>query len=328
MLLYGESSSGKSTLAVDFGMHIATGRDLLGRACSTGLVVHVAGEGVSGLGLRVRAHRKAHALDDVPYAIVKRAIDLAQTDDVQWLIETIEKASRERGMPAALVIVDTLARCAAIDENSSAEMGTVISGCDRVIRETGATVLLVHHTGKDRSNGPRGSSALHAAVDAEIEVRGTRGVRQVEVKKQRDGDADISWQCELRTIELGLDPETGDAITACYVEHIDRAPAHALGQHRAAQSRGGKAGHGRIQQVVLEIIRKHAGDTGVRISKPALVRIAGSDHGVKRSASVYDAVKSLVEAGKLDDADGGVSLVGNGHVLPGKEEPVQAQRLQ
>ena len=32
-------------------------------------------------------------------------------------------------------------------------------------------MILCHHTGKDRSQGLRGHSSLHAAMDAEIELR-------------------------------------------------------------------------------------------------------------------------------------------------------------
>ncbi|MGK3687187.1 AAA family ATPase, partial [Escherichia coli] len=39
------------------------------------------------------------------------------------------------------------------DENDSRDMGAFIRGCDELKRRTGATVLVVHHSGKDETKG-------------------------------------------------------------------------------------------------------------------------------------------------------------------------------
>ncbi|MBX9265093.1 helicase RepA family protein, partial [Klebsiella pneumoniae] len=76
------------------------------------------------------------------------------------------------GKPVQLIVIDTLARCfGGNDENDAKDMGAFIEGCDTIKRETGATVLVVHHSGKDDTKGARGSSAFRAALDAEFNVR-------------------------------------------------------------------------------------------------------------------------------------------------------------
>jgi hypothetical protein len=327
VLLYGESSSGKTTLAVDVGMHIATGRDFLGRRCSAGAVIHVAGEGVPGLAARVRAYRKVHRIGDVPYVVVHRTIDLALAKDVEWVIDTIAQVARERGKQVALVIIDTLARCAGIDENLSADMGRVIRACDRV-RATGAAVMLVHHTGKDPTKGARGSYALHAGIDTEIEVSGTSGLRNVEVTKQRDAPAGDSWQFELRQVELDRDPETGRAITACYVEHRESAPDYTgVRRGRAAiQSRAQPLQLRKVQRRVVQIVREHADRGVLRVPKAVIIRDAHEKHGQSRPP--YDTINQLVSAGVLIEDERGIGLVDRTHAPLEVKEVGQEVRSQ
>lgn len=47
----------------------------------------------------------------------------------------------------------------------------IIQGCDYIKAKTRATVLIIHHSGKDEDKGTRGSSAFRAALDAEFNVR-------------------------------------------------------------------------------------------------------------------------------------------------------------
>jgi len=87
-----------------------------------------------------------------------------------------------------LFVFDTLARCiAGADENSARDMGLVVANLDRIRRATSACVLAVHHTGKDMTAGARGSSALRAALDTELELTAIDERVTVKVTKQKDG---------------------------------------------------------------------------------------------------------------------------------------------
>lgn len=75
-------------------------------------------------------------------------------------------------LPIRLIVLDTLARCfGSNDENAAKDMEAFIQGCDILKAKTEATILLVHHSGKDQDKGARGSSALRTALDAEFNVR-------------------------------------------------------------------------------------------------------------------------------------------------------------
>jgi predicted ATP-dependent serine protease len=140
-----------------------------GAARGPGPVLYVAAEGASGLSPRVAAWEyawqagRARGLTVWPEPV--KLLERPRVDDLVALV-------REDGY--RLVVVDTLARSLiGADENSARDVGLAVDAADRVKRATGCTVLLVHHTGKDRTT-VRGSSALEAGVDTVYALDGTR----------------------------------------------------------------------------------------------------------------------------------------------------------
>ena len=95
-------------------------------------------------------------------------------------------------------------------------MGRLIRACDGLKARTGATVLLVHHTGKDDSKIARGASALRAACDYEylVERAQTPDPQVVaKCKKMKDGKDDHAAQFILKERHL-FDDSDGDPVTS------------------------------------------------------------------------------------------------------------------
>lgn len=68
--------------------------------------------------------------------------------------------------------MDTLARSfGSGNENAPQDMGEFIQGCDDLMHEFGATVLVVHHTGKDAQSGARGHSSFFGALDTSMTLK-------------------------------------------------------------------------------------------------------------------------------------------------------------
>jgi RecA-family ATPase len=62
VVLYGDPAAGKSFLALDWGLSVATGVPALGHEVKKGEVVYIYGEGIRGLRQRAEARLKEHNL--------------------------------------------------------------------------------------------------------------------------------------------------------------------------------------------------------------------------------------------------------------------------
>jgi len=300
-LLFGEASCGKSTLALDLGLAIATGRPWRGRRTRAGLVVHVAGEGLHGLLARQTAAIRAGAVDPgAPYVTIDGGLDLAQPGDLADVIEAIAAAATECGATPALVILDTLARCFGVDENSGAEMRAAVAAADEIRRTTGAAVLIVHHAGKDTTKGARGHSSLRAAVDVELFVEGRENPRTLTVSKNRDLPMPEPMVFALHAVETGRDAETGEPLTACTVQHLDQPPPcnRTLPRGRNQQKLFG---------AIVEYCREHQTDA---VPGFALRRIAEAQ-GLRDRRRYAEALASLERDGHLVACTGGHRLAGD-----------------
>src|SRR5262249_55224898 len=120
-----------------------------------------------------------------------------------------------------LLVVDTLNRAASgADENTSKDMGQIIDAAKSLQAKFGGLVLLVHHSGKDKSRGLRGHSSLNAALDASIEVLKLDNRREWRVDKAKDGADEAAHAFRLQVIEIGCDDQ-GDPTTSCAVAPDD-----------------------------------------------------------------------------------------------------------
>lgn len=183
-VLYGPPKKGKTFVAVDLALAVATGRPWMGGPTEAGHVVYCLGEGVAGLSRRLEAWRLHHGCDGpADLAILPHVPQLHNPVDVADFIEAVTPAR------PALIIIDTLARAiVGVDENASKDMGEVVAQLDRIKEATGACVLVLHHTGKDAARGTRGSSALTGAIDTGVEVRGDPQAMTLATTEQKDAE--------------------------------------------------------------------------------------------------------------------------------------------
>jgi hypothetical protein len=125
------------------------------------------------------------------------------------------------GIGVALVVIDTLSRAMqGGNENASEHMGAFVINVDKLRIATGAHVMIVHHSGKDKAKGARGHSLLRAATDTEIEVE----AGQVKATKQRDLELPKPMPFRLESIEIGRDSE-GEVVTSAVALLGERPPS-------------------------------------------------------------------------------------------------------
>jgi len=223
-VIYGEPGSGKSFLAFDLCCAIARGASWSadGLRVKRGRCVYVFAEGASGAKQRVMAYRRQHGNDVAMPGMISERPNLFDAKDSALLCR---KILAQGG--ADVIVIDTLSAASpGADENAGRDLGKVIDHCKFLHAQTGALVVVVHHSGKDSSKGPRGWSGLHGAADAEIEVVRNGDYRLATVVKQKDGADGVAFGFKLKRVVVGLD-EDGDEISSCVIEHVADAPREA-----------------------------------------------------------------------------------------------------
>lgn len=258
IVVYGESGSGKSFWVTDAVAAIGRGVPWRGRKVKQGSVVYIVAEGSGGFKPRLNAYAAHNAapLEDIGMHIIAAAPNFTAKEDIIELVNSI------RALKPSVVVVDTLSRVlSGADENSGEDMGRVVKHCETIRKVTGATVILIHHSGKDATRGARGWSGLRAAADAEIEILRSDHDRVARITKQKDGD-DVAQEFgfTLSIVEVGRD-EDDEPVSSCVVVH---------GQGSAPAGKRAKLGVN--EQVLLRCL-------------PELSELAGEDPDV---ASLID----------------------------------------
>jgi len=195
--LVAQGGAGKSWIALEMGIAVAGGPDLLEMGISShGNVLYLPAEDPT-LAIKHRLYaarmavagsidRLAEALEIVP--LMGRAVDLmvpAWSDAIQRMAEG-----------KRLVIIDTLRRFHSADENSAGEMARLLGILEHICAQTGTSILFLHHTAK--------SAALNGAGDVQQASRGS----SVLVDNVRGGQFNLSGMSEAEARALGV--ELGD----------------------------------------------------------------------------------------------------------------------
>lgn len=293
-VLYGDSNTGKTFVAIDLGCAIARGVPWMGRRVEKGMVVYLATESPASVRTRLRAYQKHHGCSVPDFVVVTTPVNLFRSSaDTNAVIKLIRELESEHGVKCELIIGDTLARLAAgANENSGDDMTIVLENLDRIRAEVNASVLPIHHTGKDSAKGMRGWSGMRAAIDTELEVTvDSAGIGAVEVTKQRDlpgKGSRIGYR--LQVIPLGRGKWDQD-LTSCVVEPI----AAPVAPRRQVPL-------GKAQQAVVAVLKGHGSD--MRMSA-----IAAALEGDFRKQSVYNAADRLKDLGLLEISGGIAHLI-------------------
>jgi hypothetical protein len=187
---YSLPKRGKSFYFIELSLCKAAGAKFHGLDLgAAGKVLYLAAEGgavqVRDRALRIIERRKLDsAALDGNWILVDSPVKL----DVRKSVDDWLEQNKDFG-PFCLIIVDTLARCMAGDENQTADMNTAIDGCDYIRRIVGCDLILLHHQGwKDQR--PRGAIALFAALDGLMRFERDKemaGLTKVIVEELRDG---------------------------------------------------------------------------------------------------------------------------------------------
>ena len=189
-MIYGESGSYKSFVALDMALTLAFG--IPGQWNAPPVkndVLFMAGEGpvatakkrwpawMEWQDIEFRGDHRFFIKDRVPFF----------TDTEAW--EHVKEDLADLKAKPSLIVIDTMTRLlTGLDENSAKDASMITNFLEQLARYYECFVLAIHHTGKDQNKGARGSSAFYANMDAVISTRLRQGGTELRVRKQKDAD--------------------------------------------------------------------------------------------------------------------------------------------
>lgn len=302
MFFAGVPGAGKSFLALDVALAIVRGVDWFGADTEQGNVGYIAAEAAGSFSTRLRGYLRHHGLtakDIEPgFNLLGAGVHLGDKEQLKLLAESV------RAFSPRLIVVDTLAAVTGGIDHNTSEMQKAIDGAKLLQRETGATVLIVAHHGKDEAKGIMGWQGVTAAAATIIAVTKSDDesapTRYAKVMKQRNGIEGISYKWMLEAVALGQDAK-GHEI------------ASAVPRYLGIGAKKPKARLGANEQLVFDIVMEHDGElTEAELIEQVMAKLPEPEQGKedRRRYSARRAIGSLVRekraiverAGKLSVA--------------------------
>lgn len=224
--LYGQRGMGKTFLALDFALSIATGKDWNGfKVDCPGRVAYLLAERPEGLHRRIKGWLEHQGIGLAKgKQMIGRSFIAARGEhflDNEADLKKVTSALTKEG-PFSLIIIDPLISFMEGNENTATAMRTFVSALDDIRIKFDCTVMAVHHEGKGEARGARGSSALEAGMDTVLFLKRkghSSELAEFEVTKQREHAAHDKILLKFTGIkdsegtDLGMFPELHSVLT-------------------------------------------------------------------------------------------------------------------
>lgn len=297
-MIYGASGIGKSFLNLDILGCISDGRNYGtdSRKTKQGRVIYVVAEGAGGMRQRIRAYRNKYPVAHDNFKIIDAAPNLMNPTDVGEIMQTIMEAGG-----ADVIVFDTMHSCmAGGDENSAKDMGVLLTNARAIQLCIKGLVMFVHHSGKDESRGARGSSAIRAAMDVQIEVSLNprfEKKRIAQIVKQRDGEDNLAWEFDLEPVIVFGDKPFSSAV----VRHIasSRVPVEKPTNKRTSKN----------QNLVVGLVEKEVERYPAGIPMEVLIATGCRERHDLKPWQVQKLITKSIEEGSLSiDSDANIKL--------------------
>lgn len=294
-LMFGGSGTFKSFIAIDAALHVAHGLPWMGRKTRKGQVLIIAAEGGAGMWGRIDAWHRARGLkwSDADVMVLPVAVDLAAD---AW---RVVDAAQARGGAPVLVVVDTLSQTFTGEENSANEMAGYLRELGLRFRALWqCCVMVIHHSGHQQTERPRGSSAIKGNVDFMLGVH--RDEREMlatlSCEKQKDGDLFADAMFALAVQQLGVD-EDNDPITSLVARHLGTEE-----EVQEAREREAAAGRGGRNYALMNLVQNGMDERELRKAFYAEV-VDGLDSDAKKKA-FQRAREAAIKAGEIEIVQG------------------------
>lgn len=239
-ILFGETGSYKSFIAIDLSLHIAHGLSWCGYKTTQGSVFFIAGEGGAGLYRRIEAWHQLHGLspEASQFFVCPTPIALNEAQNSKEIMQLIKERAKSTGLPR-LIVIDTLSQNFSGLENDSSDIADYMRTLIDEIRVhfQNSSILLIHHTGHVNKQRMRGAYSLKANADFVYLLEGSNLSTVLKAQKMKDCEIPAPLLFRLEMVELGRDMENEPitSLTPLHVDklHISQSTNNKTGKHTA-----------------------------------------------------------------------------------------------
>lgn len=290
--IYGPSGTLKTMMGLDITACVVQEKEWRGMKTRKGGVIYVAAEGRGGIGRRIAGlHAEHPGIPDNSIATFTRAVqllDAAALDD--FAAQLIDEVLPVMPAPLRLIFFDTYSQSTAGGRENDADSFALAETNVRTLvarigdHQDGSEPAgcLIHHTGKDSSRGPRGSSAMFDNLDWLLET--AYAVPESEAKKipfedrqfgmtsvkVKDGLDGVFFPYKGALVEVGIREEDQRPIFAPVVRSITKEEV--VEMQRADSKWKGLSSRDKIlYECMADLFKKKCGvpiPTSVKISNP------------------------------------------------------------
>jgi hypothetical protein len=231
--IFGPSGHCKSFVALDMACSMASGKDWHGLETQKNAVLYVCGEGEDGINARIKAwqYENKHT-GELDVFMTDDPVRLLNDGYYDKLVSSIKALVEATGVDIKTIVFDTMNRCFGDgDENSTKDMTMFTDACIDLRRETGMSVVVVHHTSVSNPRQARGNGSLKASLETEInvlkpanEAGETYGYVEMNITKQKNGVEMAPMYFMPEILNLGQDLKGRD-VTSLVMKsgsHINR----------------------------------------------------------------------------------------------------------
>lgn len=287
-MMFGASGAGKTFVALDLGLSVATGKDWHGKEVEQGSVIYVAGEGHPGFARRVAAWAGLNQveIDEAPFYKSNTTVIINDEESAEIMMGEIDKIADQVGAPK-LVVLDTMDRTLAGSDSDDKDTAAYLNVCDTIRERYGATVLIVHHVGHAHQERGRGSSRIKGRLDAEYRVD-TWGETKLILNSTKMKDAEEPEPLAFLKVTIPLTTTEGEETTSLALEYTEERPLD-------------KKSPEHIQSVILDQIKRidEFGEVPRKDLKEAVaLELEKSQRQADRD------IKRLIDQGVLSQKDG------------------------
>ncbi len=220
-VIFGASGCRKTWLAIDLAMSVSTGTPFLDQfKVKQGKVFYIISEGADDFELRSIAWSENKDIDTPSideFAYRPGFYDFNQDGSVDAVIAHIQ----ERLGEADMIIVDTLSKNFIGDSDKNESMAMFLSRMEELREKTGATIVVIHHSGWGNTHRERGGSSLRCGVDTSVLVEKDGEKSTLYCSKQKMGQEFVKFSVKFDMVHLPEFDTEEEKVTALVGHYHD-----------------------------------------------------------------------------------------------------------